>query len=177
MTTFSPSLDTEVDNETAHQLDQPNKYMRISTHDNPISDYTGYPFSPTHSDSGDTVQEKTVSYVRREKDKVKGLNILQSVVKHEKISNTNSPYKEHRAAPFATDFDRADDNLVSNTSYSPSIRPVLPPRDFSSHPISDQSADHVADIEPIESMYNEEVPPPPGTIKLSNAVKRKVSFI
>lgn len=166
----------EVDNESVHQVDQPNKYMRLSTHDNPIPDYTDYPYSPTHSDSGDTVQEKTVSYVRREKDKIKGLNILQSVVQHEKISNTNNRHQEHCVAPFATDFDSAGDNLVSNTSYSPSIRPVLPPRDFSSHPISDQSADHLVTVEPIKSIYNEEVPPPPGTIKLSNAVKRKLTL-
>ena len=181
------SLDIELDSDPVPQHDDGHheKRLRIIPSGNPITDHTRYPFSPAHSDSGETVQENTVSYVRRQKDNIKGTNIVQSVVKHEKISNTNSRHKDHlntnsrhresHAAPFATDFDSAGvENFGLHTSYSPSIRPVLPPRDFSSHPIINENQEHVIGNGPIETQYNEDVPPPPGTIVLSNAVKRKV---
>ena len=129
----------------------------------------------TESDSGETVQENILSYVSREKDNKSGRNIVQHLLAHEKISDPstagNNRIRRASLAPFATDFDNTHtivDTQESGAHHqnAPGIYPALPPRDLS----------HVTHKEPIKS-YDEavdDVPPPPGTIVLSNAVKRKV---
>ena len=122
------------------------------------------------SDSGETVTENTVSYVARAKDNRNGTNIVRHVTAHEKISNSNKNRQASAVAPFATEFNnigRAGVNLEGRAQnqhpVTSSIHPVLPPSSW--HVESD-----INDV--VEDIYD--APPPPGTIVLSDAIKRKV---
>jgi len=164
------NTETDITERTSH------KRARVSGSSNSRSPPSSR-FS-VESDSGETVQENILSYVSHEKDNKSGRNIVQHLLAHEKISDPSAAgtNRSRRAslAPFATDFDNTPTHAVAAAQetiahhHVAGIYPALPPRDLN----------HVTHKEPImrqdENVIFDDVPPPPGTIVLSNAVKRKV---
>lgn len=168
------------------QSDFPTSSTRNPQIDFPVSPRDASNARTPLSDSGETVTENTVSYVARAKDNRNGTNIVRHVVAHEKISNNNANKKNSNrqasaVAPFATDFNNNTNNIVDSevnlvgremnqhpvTSH---IHPVLPP---SSWHVESDVTDFTQDV--VDDIYD--APPPPGTIVLSNAIKKKVQFM
>ena len=108
---------------------------------------------PTESDSGETVQENMLTYISREHTE-SGQSVVQHVMAHQKISNPS----KGKFPPYATDLDapKSTDSIqpiiTSNKNLSTKISSVCNEPNI---------YDHI---------------PPPGTIKLSNAVRKKVLF-
>ena len=171
----------EDDDETS-LYEEPSKRYRRSDHqqsDFPISESRVSSvctnLSTPLSDSGETVQENTVSYVSRAKDNRNGTDIVRHVMAHEKISNNknkhmNANTPSSTSAPFATDF--------NNDTFTPipTLRPVLPPSSWQagSQQAVAQAGRHIAEVVE-DDIYD--TPPPPGTIVLSNAIKKKVALV
>jgi len=154
--------------------------------DFPVSTRDTSTASTQLSDSGETITENTVSYVARAKDNRNGTNIVRHVVAHEKVSNSNANKNSNNkrqtsaVAPFATDYNNHTNSIVDNGvnlvgraqnqhSGTSSIHPVLPP---SSWHIESDVTDYTHDIGVEDDIYD--APPPPGTIVLSNAIKKKL---
>ena len=184
----SPSKRSRLSLASQQHQEQQSNFSISSTPQNPPTDFpvstrdTSNASTPL-SDSGETVTENTVSYVARAKDNRNGTNIVRHVVAHEKVSNSNANKTSNNkrqtsaVAPFATDYNNHTNSIVDNGvnlvgraqnqhSVTSSIHPVLPPSSWHiESDVTDCTHDDIYDA-----------PPPPGTIVLSNAIKKKVQL-